>query len=542
MDKAEKSKMKKENMEKLIKLISGDIKNDEEKVEPKSEKVYRDEPILITASQMKNYTPPMYREMRKIGRGVYYPETAQIFYMQGKFMEDFEDDFDYHGVFMHYYPTYQAMNDLQLRGYFSWRTKVRHGIVKKTSASFAFVYIYELLNQIGVKSPMDGYMQLTDFWDRYKDLDPQLEKYMKHWLTDYVVYYNLDKSLLPGSTRDDNDLHILKNFEGVPDEELFKVLCRCSSYGLGSSRFYTAYQKDVIDVTCRVYRAIARHYNKGGENRVCERLFGKNSIEGYFMFRSAVFYESKKKADCEYQLSETQKMTYKNGNWRREFFFWYGSKNKKFSGLMKSIDVHMRVRYNFKYTLKEVETLKLFTRTIEKEIDTYLAEKEAKKAPPPVKIDFSKLAGIREAALETQSKLIIDDSGDVQEYTSVDNASAVLENIGGTAADKLRDIPLDIPLDTPPFQKLQPTESGNEQGGELAAALSRLTEAESELLHSLLYEKNYEQKDKSLMLSVLADAVNEKLFDVFGDTVMVYETVPELIEDYIEDLKGIIQE
>ena len=34
-------------------------------------------------------------------------------------MEDFEDDFDYRGEFVRYFPTYQAMNDAQLRGYFS---------------------------------------------------------------------------------------------------------------------------------------------------------------------------------------------------------------------------------------------------------------------------------------------------------------------------------------------------------------------------------------------------------------------------------------
>ena len=56
-----------------------------------------------------------------------------------KGMEDFEDDFDYHGTFIRYFPNYQAMNDLQLRGYFSWRTKVRRGEVGRTSLSFAFV-------------------------------------------------------------------------------------------------------------------------------------------------------------------------------------------------------------------------------------------------------------------------------------------------------------------------------------------------------------------------------------------------------------------
>ena len=60
---------------------------------------------------------------------------ALIFCKQGKFMEDFEDDFDYRGEFVRYFPTYQAMNDAQLRGYFSWRTRIRRGEINRTSLS-----------------------------------------------------------------------------------------------------------------------------------------------------------------------------------------------------------------------------------------------------------------------------------------------------------------------------------------------------------------------------------------------------------------------
>ncbi len=33
--------------------------------------------------------------------------------------------------------------------------------LQETSLSYAFLYIYELLNQIGVADPMDGYRKLT---------------------------------------------------------------------------------------------------------------------------------------------------------------------------------------------------------------------------------------------------------------------------------------------------------------------------------------------------------------------------------------------
>ena len=60
-------------------------------------------------------------------------------------MADFEDDCPYNGTFKSYFPTYNAMSDRQLRGYFTWRAQVRRGTVEETSTSFAFLYLYELI-------------------------------------------------------------------------------------------------------------------------------------------------------------------------------------------------------------------------------------------------------------------------------------------------------------------------------------------------------------------------------------------------------------
>ena len=41
-------------------------------------------------------------------------------------------------------------------------------------------------------------------------------------------------------------------------------------------------------------------------------------------------------------------------------------------------------------------------------------------------------------------------------------------------------------------------------------------------------------------LSVLADGINEKLFDAFSDSVLTLEDQPALVEDYIQDLKEMV--
>lgn len=94
---------------------------------------------------------------------------------------------------LHYYPTYQSLTDPELRGYFSWRTKLRRGDVQKTSLSYAFLYIYELLNQIGVTDPVDGYQKLKNFQSVYGGLDGGILPHLNRWLVDYVIYYGLDR-------------------------------------------------------------------------------------------------------------------------------------------------------------------------------------------------------------------------------------------------------------------------------------------------------------------------------------------------------------
>ncbi len=66
--------------------------------------------------------------------------------------------------------------------------------LKKTSTSYAFVYIYELLNNIGVDDAQDGYEKLLEFEGKYvRQFDISIDVYLQDWLKDYVLYYDLDE-------------------------------------------------------------------------------------------------------------------------------------------------------------------------------------------------------------------------------------------------------------------------------------------------------------------------------------------------------------
>ncbi|WP_346674722.1 TerB N-terminal domain-containing protein [Enorma phocaeensis] len=170
-----------------------------------SSAVYRNEPIITTGRQMASYLPERYREMRKISRWQEgsprgrWLSDAELFYRQARFMEDFEDDCPYHGDFTAYYPTYTSMSDRQLRGYFTWRAAVRRGDVQEAPLSFAYVYLYELINGIGTKDALDGFHKLEGFWQTYRTFAPSIDRYVHTWLRDYVVYHGLDPALLADS-------------------------------------------------------------------------------------------------------------------------------------------------------------------------------------------------------------------------------------------------------------------------------------------------------------------------------------------------------
>ena len=468
-------------------------------------RVYRDEPILLTATQMERYTPSKYRAMRKIARdgGLYQEPEAKIFYEQGKFMEDFEDDYEFQGKFARYFPTYQSMSDPQLRGYFSWRTEVRRGLIKKTSLSFAFVYIYELLNQIGVNSPADGFSALKDFWEVYKEIDPHIDSYVKTWLKDYIVYYDLDRSLLESFSEADFDRSVLTllGYESRNPEEVFVALNSLSSYNLANSRFFKRYPDDVKKVTYDVFSAFSDYCGKKRKKTLCEKLLGKVYSGSYFMFKSAVFYNQTPHRDFVYEISDIHKYICQGGNWSCERFFRYGDKNRQIGALLKTIDFFMRQKYNFPSTLKAGQSTKILEGLITKAIDEYRGgQRDA--ARSEIKIDISKLQNIRDASRKTQSKLIIEE----------------LDETGPRASSA---------------EKAEPE---NDAG---------LGQAERLLLSCLLYGRPYDDliRSRGLMLSVLMDSINEKLFDLFGDTVMTdAEGRPELIEDYTDQLKELIKE
>lgn len=556
-----------------------------------SNEVYADEPILKTGRQMQNFLPDRYRKMREISRWQDDPKggagrwlsEAELFYRQGLLMADFEDDCPYNGTFKSYFPTYNAMSDRQLRGYFTWRAQVRRGTVEETSTSFAFLYLYELICGIGVDNPLEGFNKIKAFWDAYRAFEPGIDRFARVWLQDYAVFHALDPKLLRDSktVMFDNALielrHAARDLVPAPapsgqtpkrrktseptlplppdevrEERLMAAINALSTYNLSNSRLDRSHHRDLRHVACAVYVRMARYYDTHRKTGIVASLFGEETAMPYTMFASAVFFAPERHEDCEYRLDPIHIYRCQNGFWECMRIHGSRQKSSKLGEMMRACDQRLRLALDPTHPLKEEKVPKYLAKIIDDEIMAWLSW-DAAHQPIKIDIDLSQLGNIRSAAAQTREALLIDEERE-------DDASAEAEaaDSGQPEAEPVTDAIVEAVV-APIRQDLtdEPTIS-TEQFGVVAPLLAptsafaaavpadatnELAPAADAYLRALL-EHNAVQAESAVVQSgqsedMLVDTINETLFDLVGDTVIEFSAAgPQIIEDYEADVRG----
>ena len=549
-----------------------------------SNEVYADEPILKTGRQMQNFLPDQYRKMREISRWQEDPKggagrwlsEAELFYRQGLLMADFEDDCPYNGTFKSYFPTYNAMSDRQLRGYFTWRTQVRRGTVEETSTSFAFLYLYELICGIGVDDPLDGFNKIKAFWDAYRAFEPGIDRFARVWLQDYAVFHGLDPKLLRDSktVMFDNALIELrrsardlapapsdlaparrKNSEPTlplpPDEareeRLMAAINALSTYNLNNSRLDRSHHRDLRHVACAVYVRMARYYDTHRKTGIVGSLFGEETAMPYTMFASAVFFAPNRHEDCEYRLDPIHIYRCQNGFWECMRIHGSRQKSSKLGEMMRACDQRLRLALDPTHPLKEEKVPKYLAKIIDDEIVAWLSW-DAAHQPVKIDIDLSQLGHIRSAAAQTREALLIDEER--EDGTLADAEVTVAERreakpVAGTIAEPVattmqQDEASEPTISTEQFGVVAPLLAPAPTSADTASALDPAADA---YLRALL-EQNAAQTASAVAQSgksedMLVDTINEALFDLVGDTVIEFGAAgPQIIEDYEADVRG----
>ena len=556
-----------------------------------SNKIYADEPILKTGRQMQNFLPDQYRKMREISRWQDDPKggagrwlsEAELFYRQGLLMADFEDDCPYNGTFKSYFPTYNAMSDRQLRGYFTWRAQVRRGNIEETSTSFAFLYLYELICGIGVDDPLDGFDKIKGFWDAYRAFEPGIDRFARVWLQDYAVFHGLDPKLLHDSKTVAFDNALIELRRAVRDlvpasapltqapkrrktseptlplppdeaceERLMAAINALSTYNLNNSRLDRSHHRDLRHVACAVYVRMARYYDTHRKTGIVASLFGEETAMPYTMFASAVFFAPERHEDCEYRLDPIHIYRCQNGFWECMRIHGSRQKSSKLGEMMRACDQRLRLALDPAHPLKEEKVPKYLAKIIDDEIVAWLSW-DAAHQPVKIDIDLSQLGHIRSAAAQTREALLIDEEREDDALEDAEAAGpgkpearpmteAIVEPVAAPMEQDEDDEPT---ISTEQFGVVAPLLAPAPTPATAAPAdiTSALTPAAEDYLRALL-EQNAAQAASAVEKSeqsedMLVDSINETLFDLVGDTVIEFGAAgPQIIEDYEADVRG----
>ncbi len=470
-------------------------------------------PFIKLYSDFDDETPEMIRRLVDMTNEDNWSFTRnKSFYRQAKFMEDFKDDAEI-VAFSRYYPTYQDMNAAQMRSYFTIRKMLRLGLRPEVPVSYLFVYIYELLMNVGVKNPEEGYELLDELFESYRISEPRVSVYLKYWICDYIVYYNLsDKcgKYFSKVIQSDRDITALSDYRNIDDDLFFDVLSRISTYNAEKSKAYVKMPEDYRKITVRVMRHAIPVVEAREHKNIVNVCFGARQRVPCTMFSGAVFYNPNPPAQRIFEVSPVRHYCCNNGLW--SVFGFQGKiirrNEDKLGMIMHETDRIIRMKFHCgTQTLKRIDDAETES-LIRDVIDGYVREKE-EAARPKIEIDLSKLDAIRSDADVIRDAMLTED-------------------------DKIENQNVAIVYDN---------SSDNEEPSVDAVSDTVLDEDETAFVHLLLNGGSWKSflREKHIPEGVMIDGINEKLMDEFQDTVIVDDgTGPEILEDYKDEIIGLL--
>ena len=482
--------------------------------------VHRDTPIPLTRQDVRQKAdvfPERIRQMNHLyeyGSNSLHAKAAN-FYRQAVYMADFEDHADYPDPLFiaGYFPTYHDLTTRQLRVYFTWRTFLRKGTFQPIAPSGAYIYIYELLNLVGARSPEDALEKLEAFEHSFIDRgfgDEQMRHNLKRWMTELAIVHGLSPETVqkyadPAVVERDQALSVLRVPEDHTDEEVFSALCLLDGNRPARSPVIRKAPEKGMHLFAAVWKQTL-HDGHAGDNSLFSFCFGDRKLSAWYPFANAVYCWQGTPEDRTYQLNPCRSYLCQRGVWQMLSYDGTPFLKTRFHGLLRQTDLLLR-RY-----LKTGGYLKdnpddLWAAPCVQAVIAADQAAAAEAARPKLVLDLSALEQIRQDALITRDSLLTDEERDAEE-------AAETPPVTQTAPPETEASP-DLPLDGTQLQILRLLLSGKP-----ADALLR---------------------EHRLMPTITADNINEALFDVFGDNILEcdHDTL-SLVEDYREDLSQLL--
>lgn len=568
-----------------------------------SDESYQDEAIIFSGEKLKSFVPEPLAEARALERSpeLAHHSTSYRFWREAQLLATYEDDFEFKGHFSEYYPSYQKMNNEELRGYFAWRTQWRAGIVRPTEKSFIYVLAYELLHCVGTAGPEQAYEQLARLREDYghHPLDRRLVKNLTEWMDAFVIYWGLPSQLIEKLAREKEDRALAalmrmsqgsnnaarnemprnvelgnnvsnndarssgneaisnaSNNEAISNEELFSALVNFAGTSLQESPAYKTEPQLVQYVVCEVLRLINEHHKTSLKTGFIESYCGKRRERTIYLLDNALFAYPLGNTERIYELNPYDRIVCRGITWSRQRFWGMPRAKAKFAKLFQTIDAVLREEL-------QLEPLKFYLITTHYILDAarsltqqfLSARKEAKLRE--VHIDLSQLSGIRAAADITRDRLLVEEEAELELVAPPKTAPSAVAAAASTppvhvskqkvSASEALSAQKASASKSASAQTVPASEPVSPQKAPAPASASTqaidtpaLSADERALLEQLLAHKSVRdfEREHHLMASLLIDALNDKLFDLIGDVAIdASSDKPYIYEDYIDDIR-----
>lgn len=503
----------------------------------------------------RNYRQNLYSSNKFYDKRVQW-ENARILYKQGVFMQDFEDIYEGVAEYSSYFPNYQMMGYEHLRTYFTWRTKVRQGVVEQTSLSYAYLYIYELLMNIGVADPLEGLEQLMFFWQEYRELDGVLDTHVPGWIKDYHIYYELPHSFHEFV----EGVGLQEYYPELAEEDRFELFYRVSRYDIRKSAFFTEEKepliRDCFNLIMARLSAVTAECGISLEDTIFQPM---KHMAMWQPFRDALFFPWNSQLDRTVMISQREIYVCRQNSWAFSSVTTTEQGKKLLGYVFKQMEAVLRRLTGYKHKLRTdedavtheaVQILKNKGSSLEQLVTDTVTELYWESTKTVVKVDAGMLQKIREEAYLTQEKLTVPEeeewnfvpakqpkAEEARSFGTVrqpeEEKKAKQEQDAGRKADGISG------------ERQGATEeiAGKESAGPWEELKQSLTETERQALVLICVGsaglKAFADAH-GIMQEVLVDSINEKAMDTVGDALLDEEFA--LYEDYIEEVRKLVEE
>ena len=475
-----------------------------------SAQIYGEQSIPGRPAVTMYQVPEMLRRMRTLSgysnlNGTRSMES--LFYQQGKFMEDYTDEFHEPVQCGRSMPMYYNMKDDELRAYFTWRTLYRQGALPAAQNAFLLLYAYEILNLIGFSAAEPAYDALGNLLRDYGEQYPAVKKSLLRWMPDFAAYYHLPYRL--EDEKEAAEITVLRH-SSHSAEELLSALNTLSKYRIKESKLYLAEPERVAGLLKYVYGKMLIYYAKQKNASFSAYLMGGHQRQEHTLFEGAVFCYRMPHPDGDYRLSPLCVYHCCKGKWAKETFC-SAPHSDRIGAFLRTFDAVLREKLNFKGKLKPGVLPEGDAEIIRAAVEEWFEEQRRRNAPV-ITFSADELEKIRAAAEHTTDMLTLPEDVQQEPAAAVQPPAEAPADEDDDDDDEIPDLPLSAPA--------------------------------MALLICLVTGESYQPLvDAGQMLSVLADEINENLYDDIGDTVieMQEDGTPVLIEDYLDDLKGMLE-